>query len=120
MGMKRIFQKAAMTAFKVAGDLKKSSSYYLERIDDGFGAVEDTRTALQLIVDRFSEEEAHTYSFSDLIQLKDMKGMVPYLSCARILKNGNCILVEGETTYTIVAQELDAASALYILLLRKV
>ena len=117
--MMRVFQKAAVTAMKVAGDITKPA-VYLGTSDDGFGNVEKLEKPCRIIYDKFTDEELAQYGWQSLIQVKDKKGLVPTLSIAVPIKAQKKIRGHDGTVYTIVAKEIDAADALYILLLRKV
>lgn len=119
MGMKELFQQAAITAFKAVGNVVESATY-VEEQDDGFGTTSTVESSCQIIYDTFTDKENHQYSFASQIQVKDKKGMVPSLSISVAIKSRNIIRTAAGVEYTIVAKEMDAADAMYILLLRKV
>lgn len=119
MGMRNLFKKAAMTAIKVAGDITEIGTY-LEASDDGFGNVSKLERSCQIIYDDFTDSDAGNYSFGGMIQIKDVKGIVPTLSITVPIIAHNKIRTAAGIIYTIEAFDLDAAGAAYILLLRKV
>ena len=119
MGRKSTFQKAAVTAFKIAGDIVRNATY-VEVVDDGFDVATKKEIPIQIIYDKFTEEEAGSLSFSSLIQISDKKGLIPFITVPVILHTQNRIVGDDGEIYTIIAKDLDAADALYILLLRKV
>jgi hypothetical protein len=120
MGLRRVFQKAAVTAFKVAGDIPEASASYVVKADDGFGTTSTDSYSIDLMVEKFTEKEGTNYSFSELIQVKDLKGLVPSLSCSVALNSQNTVIDAAGVSYNIEALDIDAADALYVLLLRKV
>lgn len=119
MGLSKVFQKAAVTAFKIADDISKTG-VYIDITDDGFTAPTEVEYPLDIIKEKFSEIDRSRLSFGDRIQRKDLKGMVPSLSLTSSIKANNKIRTSDDVIYTIVDLEIDAANALYILLLRKV
>lgn len=119
MGMKELFQQAAMTAFKAIGNVVESATY-IEVQDDGFGNISTVESDCQIIYDTFSDKLNAQYSFASKIQIKDKKGLVPSLSISTAIRTRNTIRSAAGINYTIVAKEMDAANAMYILLLRKV
>lgn len=119
MGLRTVFQKAAVTALKAVGDITQDA-YYIETTDDGFDASSSVSTPIQIIYDTFTDAEASRFSFANLIQAKDKKGLVPTLLCGVSIYVNNQIKDTDDVLWNIVAKEMDAANALYILLLRKV
>lgn len=119
MGLRNVFQKAAVTALNAFGDVTQDA-YYVETIDDGFGDSSSTSYPVKIIYDTFTDAEASRFSFASLIQVKDKKGLVPALSVDVAIHSNNQIKDTDDVLWSIIAKEMDAADAMYILLLRKV
>jgi hypothetical protein len=119
MGMRKVFQNAAVTAMKVAGDITRPATYR-EETDNGFGDVEKLEKPCKIIFDEITDKEASRYSFASLIQMKDKIGMIATANISVPINTQNKIVDEFGVVWTIVAKDEDAADALYVLLLRKV
>jgi hypothetical protein len=116
MGLSRIFQKAAKTAFKAAGDLPKSVTYR-EVVDDGFSPKVETDYPAKMLFESLTENSRKSYSFADKVQPNDYVGLIPSLEITTDPKVGS-LIIQGAVTYNIIARDRDAAGALYVLLLR--
>lgn len=119
MGMKKVFQKAATTAFKIAGDIPRSATYILET-DNGFDEATTEENSCQIIYDKFTARDLEHLGWTLIFKRKDIKGLVPSLSISVPIGNKGKIKGDDGQIYDIVEKEIDAADALYLLLLRKV
>ena len=131
MGLKEVFQKAAVTAVTATGNVPKES-LLIVTIDDGWGDSNGAPTehSINLIYSSFKKrgEIPGTvnagYSFSDLIMVGDVKGLLPALEVPSGVNMKEMIhqqikRIEDDQTFSIEGFDLDAADALYVLLLRK-
>lgn len=119
MGMRSVFQKAAMTAFKITGDIPQPATY-IETEDNGFDDPVSTENICQIIYDEFTAKELDYYGWTPNFKKKDIKGLIPSLSISVPIGNKGQIRREDGQVYEIKEKFIDAADAMYVLLLRKV
>lgn len=116
-GIKKLFRNIPVTIFKVFKDLIVEATWYpfTQNLLD-----EDTaepRTFNMIIVETL-HENIDILRFND-IQPNDRLGYVRGIDIDFEIQNGDRIEVENKT-YEVADQEILAADALYIFLLRKV
>lgn len=123
MSLNKTFQKAARTIFKVFKSLIFKVEYAVA-VNAGFDSSNFKNYPVDMIIDSYAERDVQFLSFSNLIQPTDVKGLVrgEQLRGHGILKVTTLdkIVKNEDTTYAIIAYDVDAAEALYTLLLRKV
>ena len=131
MGLQEAFQKAATAAINAAGNVAKESKLIIAS-DDGWGESGDSETEydITLIYSSFkrrgqiSQTIAGNYSFSDLVMDGDVKGLMASSDVPDGVSMAECVhqrvkRVVDDQTFTIEGYDIDAATALYVLLLRK-
>lgn len=115
MGLRNLFQSAAKTAFKVAGDVV-IKGIYTSNIDDGINAATSKVTAISVLFGEFSvEEKAANKNY----QPGDVVGLVLGNELNDKPIEGDKLVVESNE-YRVVAYSHDPARAVLKLHLRTI
>lgn len=116
-GLKKLFRNIPVMIFKVFKDLIVEATWhpFTQNLLD-----EDTvePKTFDMIITETNHENIDILRFKN-IQPNDRLGYVRGVDIDFKIQNGDRIVVEGKT-YEVAEQEILAADALYILLLRKV
>jgi hypothetical protein len=117
MSLDTVFHNAAKTVFNVF----KSIIHKVEFVrvtDDGFDEEKTEKFQVDMIVSSFDAKDVELLGFNRLIQPTDVKGMFRGKQLVGFTPTTTDIVVDGDTTYSVVATQTDPAQALWILLLR--
>lgn len=122
MSIRDVFLAGVETAFNIFNDAVKTAEYSL-RTDTGFESTERMKP-IRVIKETFTQEDVETLSFSDQIQPKDIKGLVPFVDLAEEPNTGDTMAITdelmGDATFTVVAFAVDPMTVLFTFLLRAV
>jgi len=116
MGFRKLFQSAAKTAFKVAGDIPLKCTYTTE-VDDGITVATSTVLTLSVIFGEFSVEEKAT---DKNYQPGDVTGSVLGSELTVKPVEGDKVITEDGVEYRVIAYKQDPARAVVKLHLRTV
>lgn len=117
--IRKIFQAGVETIFSVFNEAVKIG-VLTQSFDDGFGTSSSSTDSVRCIFETFTEKDITLLSFAEMIQPKDVKGLMPsvdLVNCEMTTK-GRITFAEG--TYTVEGYDLDPLDVIYTLLLRKV
>lgn len=121
MSLKTTFQKIPVTVFKVFKSLIVSVKY-VKTVNDGFTAAVTTSTDIDALIISTTGVDITRLAFYHHIQPMDklcfLKG-VDVASKSIVVQNGDTIK-ESNDVFEVKELDVDAAGALYILLLRGV
>jgi len=119
MSLRNIFLSGVETCFSIFNETVKTGTFSV-KTDDGFNTTTTLSDSIRCIFEEFTENDVQKLSFSELIQPKDIKGLLPFIDMT------NCEMsTKGDITFTgdkyaVVAYDVDPMSVIYTLLLRKV
>ena len=117
--IKSIFVKGVNTIFNVFNEAVNTGTYTLSS-DNGFDVPVPLTCSVRCIFESFTEKDVGSLSFSDLIQPRDIKGIIPFEDVTvELTVNGGTISFDT-AVYTVEGFETDPMNVIYILLLRKV
>ena len=119
MGLRDTFLSGLETIFSVLNDAVKTGTYTVET-DDGFTASTTATDTVRCIFENFAEKDVHDLSFYELIQPKDIKGLIPFVDLVNCEITTQATIVFGTDKYMVEAHDLDPMSVVFTLLLRKV
>lgn len=119
MSLRNIFLSGVETCFSVFNEAVKTGTFSVVT-DDGFTTSSTVSDTIRCIFEEFKEKDVHTLSFSELIQPKDIKGLLPFVDLVNCEMSTQGDITFGSDKYIIVAYDVDPMSVLYTLLLRKV
>lgn len=120
MSLKKTIQKAAITAFKTAGDIV-IKVLYTKITDNGF---EDATTVTQELSVIREDKKTGAYVnhweslFAEKILITDIICTTPVALCVLPVEEDADVLIDGYK-YTVKAISADPADAIYTMLLRK-
>lgn len=125
MGLREAFQKAAVAALKAAGNIAEDATLIINNDKgwgiEGSGAVSEY--PIRLVFSTFQKRGTAdvSYSFADAITDGDVKGLLASadLPAGAVIAVHEQVRRSNGAAYTIEGIDLDAAGALYVLLLRK-
>lgn len=122
MSLRDVFLAGVETAFSTFEDAVKEGQYLIIK-DTGFESSE-RELPIRIIKESFTQEDVETLPFSDEIQPKDIKGLVPFVDLGEAPNTGDTINVEdellGDAKFTVVAFTVDPMTVLFTFLLRAV
>lgn len=116
MGFRAIFQQAAKTAFKVAGDLIVPCVYEAT-VDTGFDETQIKTSNPDVLFGQFSMREREN---NPSIQFGDVSGLIMTAGITAVPKDGDKLTDPSGVMYWVVAYTSDPAGATYRLHLRKI
>ena len=116
MALKDTFQKIPVTIFKVFKSLVRGVSY-VKTADDGFTAPVVTAVPIDALIISTTGIDVTRLSFYHLIQPLDKLCYLKGVDVSFEVKNGDRIL-DGTDAFEVKAFDVDAAGALYTLLVR--
>jgi len=120
MGLRDTFLSGLETIFSVLNDAVKTGTYTIET-DDGFSDVNTiTADSVRCIFENFAEKDVHDLSFYELVQPKDIKGLMPFVDLVNCDITTQAYIVFGTDKYMVEAHDLDPMDVVFTLLLRKV
>lgn len=117
-----VFHNGAETIFKVFADIAHSATYIsvTGKTDFEGETPVETPTAIDIIMDTFSERDTQFLSFSRLLQPTDVKALVRGRQLSAVALGTEDKVLVGDDTYHVIAYSTDPAGAVYTLALRKV
>jgi len=117
--LRNTFLSGLETIFNVMNEAVKTGIYTVEE-DDGFNNSVITSDVVRCIFENFSEKDIHDLSFYELIQPKDIKGLIPFVDLVNCEITTQASIMFGTEKYMVEAYDVDPMSVVFTTLLRKV
>lgn len=117
--LKKVFQKAADTAFKIFIESVKPAVWSYA-MDNGFDDVTASTKNVNVILASFAQEDVSKLSFGDLIQPTDVKCLLrgSELDSVEMRANTTLTITATSRKFSVEAFDVDPYNILYTLLLR--
>lgn len=107
-----IFHRAAKTAFRVAKKLGLIHSAIFRSVsDNGMDDAVVSDVGVEVIKERFNQDDIRGLMFRDKIQPSDIKLLIQGIKISEI--NTDDIFIIGGVEYTVFGCEVDAAGAVW-------
>jgi len=113
------FLKGVETIFSLFNEAVKVGTYNTDT-DNGFDSVTTVSDTVRCIFESFEAKDVELLTFSDLIQPKDIKGLMPYVDLVNCEMNTQGYIIIDGDKYTVEGHDVDPMDVIFTLLLRKV
>lgn len=119
MKLRATFLHGLETIFTVMKEAVHTGVYTVE-IDDGFDEPVLITDSVRCIFESFNAKEDKDVSFYELIQAKDVKGIMPFIDLINCELSTQAYVMFDTDKYMVEAFDVDTLNVVCILLLRRV